>query len=55
MNFDLQKLVHPPAIPELAFTENTITMTCETSGADIWYKMGGSSTYTLYSTPIEIT
>lgn len=55
MNFDLQKLIHPPAVPELAFTENTITMTCETSGADIWYKMGGSSTYTLYSTPIEIT
>ena len=55
MNFDLQKLVHPPAVPELAFTENTITMTCATSGADIWYKMGGTSTYTLYSTPIEIT
>ena len=55
MNFDLQKLVHPPAVPELAFTENTITMTCDTAGADIWYKMGGSSTYTLYSTPIEIT
>ena len=39
----------------MAFSENTITMDCETSGAEIWYKMGGSSTYTLYSTPIEIT
>ena len=51
----MQKLVHPPAVPTLAFSDNTITMDCETAGAEIWYKMGGSSTYTLYSEPIEIT
>ena len=30
-------------------------MTCETNGATIWYKMGGSSTFVQYTTPIEIS
>lgn len=55
LNFSLQKLVHPPAVPNIAFTDNTITLTCETQGASIYYKMGGTSTYTLYTAPIEIS
>ena len=55
LNFSLQKLVHPPAVPNIAFTDNTITLTCETQGASIYYKMGGTSQYTLYTAPIEIS
>lgn len=55
LNFTLEKLVHPPAIPDLAFTENTITMTCNTSGAEIWYRTGSTGTFTQYTTPIEIS
>lgn len=31
-----------------------ITLSCETVGADIYYRLGGSGTYTLYTTPISI-
>jgi len=54
INFSLEKLIHPPAEPTFAFSENIIAIACETAGAEIWYKMGGSSTYVQYTTPIEI-
>lgn len=55
INFSLEKLVHPPAVPVIAFSENVITMSCETNGASIWYRIGTSGDFTQYSTPIEIS
>ena len=55
INFSLEKLAHPPAIPDISFSENIITLSCETTGATIWYKMGGSSTFVQYTTPITIS
>ena len=54
-NFQLEKLIHPPAVPTFAFSENIITISCDTTGAEIWYKMGGTSAYTQYTQPIEIS
>ena len=55
LNFSLEKLVHLPSSPVMAFTENVITMTCETSGAEIWYRFGASGGFIQYSEPIEIS
>ena len=45
--------VAPPTITYDGFS--TITLACETQGADIYYKLTGDADYTLYSTPITIT
>jgi hypothetical protein len=42
-------------MPEFTLENNTLTITCETENAQIWYKINGASTYTLYTTPIGIT
>ena len=55
VEFSLEKLVHPPAVPDFAFSENVITLTCETAGAEIWYKVNGAGQYALYAAPIEIS
>jgi len=55
LNFTLEKLVHPPVVPSLAFVENVITMTCDTAGAEIWYRIGTSGAFTQYDQPIEIS
>ena len=55
IDFKLEKLLHPPTVPVLAFSENVITMTCETSGAEIWYRYGGTGAFVQYTEPIEIT
>ena len=45
--------VVPPAITYDGF--NTITLTCETEGASIYYKLTGDSDFSLYSTVLTIT
>ena len=37
------------------FSDNTITMNCETTGAEIYYRTRNSGAYTLYTEPLEIT
>ena len=41
--------------PTISYDLSAITMSCETSGADIYYKLNQDSNYTLYSTPISIS
>ena len=36
------------------FSDNTITMNCETSGAEIYYRIGNSGQFTQYVQPLEI-
>ena len=55
LGFSLKKLVRIPAVPTFAFSENVITMTCETTGADIYYRPGNTSTFSEYTDPITIT
>lgn len=55
INFSIEKLIHPPATPVFAFSDNTISISCETPGTEIWYKLGGTSIFSLYTQPIEIT
>ena len=54
INFNLRKLVHAPAEPVMAFSENTITMTCDTAAATIYYKIGNGQ-FVEYTSPIEIS
>ena len=44
--------VIPPTIEFDGF--NTITLSCDTQGATIYYKLNNTGTYTTYSTPITI-
>ena len=37
------------------YSDNTITMLCETSGAEIYYRTTNYGPFTLYTEPIEIT
>ena len=37
------------------FSDNTITMNCDTTGAEIHYRTRNSGAYTLYTEPLEIT
>lgn len=55
INFSLQKITHPPAVPTFMYSDNTITMLCETSGAEIYYRTTNYGPFTLYTEPIEIT
>ena len=55
LNFQLEKITHPPAVPTFMFSDNTITMLCETTGAEIYYRTRNSGAYTLYTEPLEIT
>ena len=55
INFSLTKLIHVPAVPTFTCSENVITIACETPGADIYYKIGNASSFTQYTTPIEIS
>ena len=45
--------VVPPTITYDGFSE--ITLTCDTQGAAIYYKLNNTDTYTAYSTPITIS
>ena len=41
--------------PEISCDGEEVIMSCETTGAAIYYRLGQTGAYTLYSTPIEIT
>ena len=41
--------------PEVSFDGDVITITCQTSGADIYYRLDEVRSYTLYTGPITIT
>ena len=43
-----------PFRAQAADTDNEITLTCETQGADIYYRLNHSGSYVLYTTPIDI-
>lgn len=43
------------AAPVITCTENTVTITCDTTGATIYYRMGGSGNYGEYTAPFTIT
>ena len=53
-NFSLEKL-RAPKTPEITCEENLVTITCETSYANIYYRLEGQQNFSLYSTPIPIT
>ena len=53
VNFQIEKLLHAPAVPSMTFAENTIAMTCDTSNAEIYYKVGDGQ-FMKYSEPIQI-
>lgn len=55
IDFSLEKITHPPAVPTFMYSDNTITMLCETSGAEIYYRTGNSGQFILYTEPLEIT
>lgn len=44
-----------PEEPVISFDDNTITITCETQGADIYYRLNSSGNYIKYVSPIQIT
>lgn len=44
-----------PEIPEIGYAENTVTITCETSGASIYYRLNQSGNYSPYASPISIS
>ena len=52
LNFSLQKITHPPAVPTFMYSDNTITMLCETSGAEIYYRAGNTGPFIQYTEPI---
>ena len=54
INFTIEKLTHSPAIPTFTFSNNTIIITCDTSGADIYYRMAGTNSFVLYTGPMQI-
>ena len=41
--------------PELSYSNNTVTITCDTTGATIYYKLGESGTYQEYTTPVVLS
>lgn len=55
IDFSVEKIFPTPAIPTLMYSDNTITMSCETSGAKVHYRIGYSGEFTQYSQPIEIS
>lgn len=55
INFSLEKLSHPPANPAFIFSENVITMSCSTTDAEIYYRLGSSGSFVKYTAPIEIS
>ena len=52
--FELRKLKNV-ANPTITYTENGVTIACETVGANIYYRLNLSGDYSAYTTPIVIT
>lgn len=54
LDFTLEKLPKPLALPVISCSENHITITCSTQGSNIYYKLNNTGNFTKYTTPIEI-
>ena len=54
IDFSIEKLPRYLALPTMSFSENVITMSCATRGANIYYKTNSDTEYSLYTEPIEI-
>ena len=52
--FELRKLKNV-ANPTITYTENGVTIACETVGANIYYRLNLSGDYSAYTTPFVIT
>ena len=52
--FELRKLKNV-ANPTITYTENGVTIACETVGANIYYRLNLSGDYSAYTTPFAIT
>ena len=44
-----------PAVPVITCDGSSVVITCATSGASVYYRLGGEGNYILYSTPISIS
>lgn len=44
-----------PSAPVITCTDNYVTITCATAGAQIYYRTGGGGDYALYTSPFEIS
>lgn len=53
-NFSLKKLKNV-ANPTITCSENVVTMSCSTVGANVYYRLNLSGDYSAYTTPITIT
>ena len=51
--FSIEKL-KKVATPEISCDGREVTITCETAGATIYYRLNNSGSYTAYTTPISI-
>lgn len=52
--FSIIKLSRIFSAPTITCHGNKITVTCDTQGADIYYRLNHSGSYVLYTTPIDI-
>ena len=55
INFSIEKLPLIPEPPVIYCDGENVTMTCQTFGAQIYYKLNQALSYSLYSSPIPIT
>ena len=58
-DFSLTKIcssaIITPAVPVIACNENQVTITCETQNARIFYRLGSTGNYSVYSSAITIS
>ena len=54
INFSISKLSRSVAQPVITCDGQHVTITCETQGATIYYRTGGTGNFVAYSTPIPI-
>lgn len=54
MDFNIQKL-NAVSTPDILCSANTVTLSCRTSGADIYYRVNRSGDYVLYTGPFAIS
>ena len=54
LNFTLQKIPKPLALPVLSFASNVITMSCSTQSAEVYYKTSQAGSFVKYTAPVEV-
>ena len=55
INFNITRLSETPDDPIIVCDGESVTITCATVGASVYYKLNGTGDFALYSTPIPIT